>query len=216
MIPIMTGVIPFGAVMGSVAADANISLLNSTLMNLLVFAGASQLAAVDLMTKGAPVFVVVITGLIINFRFILYSAAMSPALQHSNRWAKFFGAYFLTDQSFALMSANKHRLHTNTETVYFYFGSAVCMGISWNLSVLLGHSFGRLAPPTWGLEFAIPLSFIVLIVPTLKNRKYVLIACLSFGLSLVLKNLPLNLGLIATAFLSLAVAYLFTNKRVAE
>lgn len=213
MIPIMTGVIPFGAVMGSVAAEAKLKLYQSVLMNIFVFAGASQLAAVDLMTKHTPIFVVVVTALIINLRMVLYSAALAPVVQKSSFWTKLAGAYFLTDQSFALMSANAHRLHTQTDAIRFYFGSAVCMVLTWNFSVLFGYLFGNFAPPELALDYAVPLSFIVLVIPTLKNYKYKLIAVFSFLMSISLRPLPYNLGLITTAVLAMGMAIFITQKK---
>lgn len=213
MLPIMTGVIAFGAVMGTVAADAKLTALESILMNIFVFAGAAQLAAVDLMTKHVPIFIVVATGLIINLRFLLYSAALSPIVQKSGFWTKIASAYFLTDQSFTMMSANEHDLQTNTQKIEFYFGGAVCMGLTWHFSVLAGYLFGNFAPSSWSLEYVVPLSFVVLVIPTLKNRKYTYVAIFSSIISVLLKPMPFNLGLIASALLAMVLAILLNRKK---
>src|SRR5436190_118085 len=78
VLPIISGIIPFGAVMGSAFAEAKLSFFQAMLMNISVYAGAAQLATIDLMKMNAAVFVVIATGLIINLRFLLYSVAMSP------------------------------------------------------------------------------------------------------------------------------------------
>jgi predicted branched-subunit amino acid permease len=83
MIPIIPGIIPFGAVMGSVSSEVGLSFFQTVMMNVLVFAGAAQLASLDLMKTETPMLIVLITGLIINLRFILYSAAYSPVMQKS-------------------------------------------------------------------------------------------------------------------------------------
>ena len=127
MLPIIPGVIPFGAIMGTVAANAHISFFQSSAMNFLVFAGAAQLAAVDLMTKDTASAVVIITGLIINLRFMLYSAAMAPFLRKSGFFTKFFAAYTLTDQTYAAMSANHDILKTDADAIIFYMGASLCM-----------------------------------------------------------------------------------------
>jgi predicted branched-subunit amino acid permease len=78
------------------------------------------------MTKHAASAGVIITGLVINLRFLLYSAALSPVVQKS----KFFSAYFLTDQSYAVMSANQDKFKNNFEAISFYLGSCICMTIA--------------------------------------------------------------------------------------
>ncbi len=206
MLPVTTGVIPFGAVMGAVCADAHLSIWQTVGMNVVVFAGASQLAAVDLMQNHAASLVVVVTGLIINVRFLLYSAAMTPVVQRSTVATKLFCAYTLTDQGYAVMSSNESKFKNNSEAVRFYLGSTACMLISWHCSVLAGYVFGNFAPASWSLDFAVPLSFIALVIPTLKNRIYVAVAMFSSLVSLLLFDLPFKLGLVVTAILSIGVA----------
>lgn len=208
----MSGVVPFGAVVGSAASEAGLSVTQTMLFNVFVFAGASQLAAIDLMTKGGTIVVVVLTGLVINLRFLLYSAAISPVLSGASFWAKLSGAYFLTDQSYAVMTAHEMHFKKTADAVQFYFGSCVCMAITWHLAVLAGALFGNFAPQDWALDYAVPLSFIVLVIPTLKNRKYILVAISSAVSGILLYRLPLNLGLIASAIVAISLAVLLTRK----
>ncbi|MGE3973525.1 MAG: AzlC family ABC transporter permease [Bdellovibrionales bacterium] len=213
MLPIITGIIPFGAVMGTVCANAQFSLFETVSMNILVFAGAAQLASVDLMTKHAAIVVIIATGLIINLRFLLYSAALSPTLQRSSLLTKLTCSYFLTDQSYAVMTAHQDKLQNNKETISFYLGTCVCMAIAWHLSVIVGYVFGNFAPTTWALDYAVPLSFMALVVPTLKNKIHLLVALFSSVVSLMLHDMPYKTGLIFTALLAIAVGVLLTRKK---
>lgn len=215
MIAVTTGVIPFGAVMGTVSSEAGLSLWQTVGMNLIVYAGASQLAAVDLMKNHAASVVVIFSGLIINMRFLLYSAAMSPVLRHSRWVTKFACAHTLTDQSYAVMSAHEDRLDTPLAHVQFYLGTAACMLIAWHGSVIAGYIFGNFAPAAWALDFAVPLSFVALVIPTLKNRKYVAVAAFSAVVSVLLNPLPYRLGLIVTALFAIGFAALITRKKTA-
>jgi len=212
VLPIISGVIPFGAIMGSVFAEAKLTFWQAMLMNTTVYAGASQLATIELMTSKAAMFVVVGTGLIINLRFLLYSAAISPHLKDSGPLTKFFCAFTLTDQSYAAVSASQEKCHTNDEMVQFYLGTAVCMFIAWHSSVILGFIFGNFAPASLSLDYAIPLSFVALMIPTLKNKSYVLVAGFSSLASLVFVGMPLKTGIIVTALLSILLAW-FIIKR---
>lgn len=214
MLPIVPGIIPFGAVMGTVSADAHLSFFQTVSMNFLVFAGASQLAAVDLMNQQAAVIVVVATGLIINLRFLLYSAALSPIVQKESFLIKFISAFCLTDQSYAVMTAEQDRFRTNKEAIQFYLGSCLCMVGVWQLSVIGGFIFGNFAPKSLSLDYAIPLSFVALLIPTLKNSKYVTVALFSSVASLLLYQMPFKTGLIATAILGVFLAFFLTRKKV--
>lgn len=216
MLPIVPGIIPFGAVMGTVSADAHLSFFQTVSMNFLVFAGASQLAAIDLMNQQAAVIVVVATGLIINLRFLLYSAAMSPIVQQESFIKKFITAYCVTDQSYAVMISEQDRFKSNHEAIQFYLGSCLCMVIVWQSSVIAGFIFGNFAPKSLSLDYAIPLSFVALLMPTLKNSKYVIVAIFSAVASLLLQQMPFKTGLIATAILGICLALFLTRKKAAK
>lgn len=213
VLPLISGIIPFGAVMGSSFFEAKLSFWQAMLMNTAVYAGAAQLATVNLMTLNAAVIVVVATGLIINLRFLLYSAAMSPLLHDSPPWIKFISAFTLTDQSYATMTANQDKFNTNSEAVQFYLGSAVCMYLTWHASVIAGFVFGNFAPPSWSLDYAVPLSFVALLIPTLKTRKHVAVAIFSSLASILFHHMPLKTGLIFTAFLSIGLAALLVREK---
>jgi predicted branched-subunit amino acid permease len=213
IIPIISGIIPFGAVMGSAFAEANLSFWQAMLMDTVVYAGAAQLATTDLMRMNAAVFVVIATGLIINLRFLLYSAAMSPYLKEETPLIKFLCAFTLTDQSYAAMSANHDKFDTNTEATNFYLGTAACMVITWHASVIAGFIFGNFAPAALSLDFAIPLSFVALLIPTLKTKSHKWVALFSSIVSLLLYNFPLKTGLMVTALLSISLAWMIIQRR---
>ncbi|MFN7729935.1 MAG: AzlC family ABC transporter permease [Bdellovibrio sp.] len=215
ILPITTGIIPFGAVVGTLCSEAKFSFFQTMSMNLLVYAGASQLAATELMMQNAAGFIVVATGLVINLRFILYSAAISPLLSQTPLLTKVACAFTLTDQSYAVMSAHQHKLKTKTETLSFYFGTAACMMLVWNSSVVAGFVFGNFAPATWALDYAVPLSFIALVIPTLKNKYYFLVAVFSSVTSILLSQIPYRLGLVLTAVLAVGFGAILIGKKAA-
>lgn len=213
ILPIISGIIPFGAVMGSAFAEAKLTFWQSMLMNTAVYAGAAQLATVDLMKVNAAMFVVVATGLIINLRFLLYSAAMSPYLKDSGFIVKFLTAFTLTDQSYAAMSANHDKINTNAEATQFYLGTALCMILTWHGSVIAGYAFGNFAPQALNLDYAIPLSFVALLMPTLKTNGHRAVALFSSVISLLFYGLPLKTGMMVTALISIALAWMIIQKK---
>lgn len=212
MLPITTGIIPFGLVMGSVASSAHLSAVQTLGMNCLVFAGASQLAAIDLMLHNTPSLIVVLTGMTINLRFLLYSASLSSVFHESSVSKKAVASYVSTDQTYAVLMAQRRHM-SNQEKASFYLGSAVTMVVAWQSSVLIGFLFGNFAPHAWSLDYAVPLSFVALVIPTLKDKTFVLVALASAVISVLLKPLPWNLGLVVTALLGISLGALLTRNR---
>jgi predicted branched-subunit amino acid permease len=197
--PVIPGIIPFAMIMGTVASEAGLSMPQTMGMNVIVYAGASQLATIELLTKDTPSIVILLTGLIINFRFLLYSAASSTFLKNSNFVIKIIGAYSLTDQSYAVTSANDKFLKSIEAKVFFTLGAALCMNIFWHFFVISGFYFGNIIPKSLSLDFAVPLSFMALTIPSLVTKTHLLVGVTSIIISILLKDLPFNLGLILTA-----------------
>lgn len=205
ILPITVGIIPFGAVVGTISSEAGFSFFQSFGANVILYAGASQLAATELTIKHAAGPVIILTGLIINLRFLLYSAAMSPVLQRSSWGVKVLCAHFLTDQGYAVMAANMEKFKNNTEAIWFYLGSCAAMMLVWHSAFIGGYAFGNFAPAAWSLDFGVPLSFAALVIPSLKNRRYVFVALFSCAVSILLYPLPYRIGLFLTALLSIGL-----------
>lgn len=212
MIPIIPAVLPFGLIMGAVGSTAQLSGIELSALNILVFAGASQLVAVDLLMKDVPSSVIVITGLVINLRMILYSVSLSEILKDSSITTKTIGSYLVTDQAYAVYTANSNELKSREEKVAFYLGAAMCMSFFWQFFVLIGFIFGNFLPASLNLDFAVPLSFIALAMPTLRNKKYYYVALVSSLLSIVFFNFPYNLGLLISG----AIAMIFGSLLLRE
>lgn len=213
ILPIVSGILPFGAVMGATFADAGLNVWQAGFMNLTLYAGAAQLATIELMKLQTATFVVVGTGLIINIRFILYSAALSPFMSTAPTWVKVFSSFILTDQSYAAMTANIETFNTNEDALKFYVGSAVAMLFFWHLATITGYAFGNIAPASLNLDYAVPLSFVALMIPSLKTNTHKIVALVSSILSLLLYSMPLRTGLITTALLSIALAWVLISRK---
>lgn len=211
MLPILTGVVPFGLVMGSVTASAGLQLHHSFFMNFLIFAGASQLATVDLLVKQSSLVVTVLTGWIINARMLLYSAAMSSFGKGKSLPMKALISYCITDQSYAVLMANKDRFESEQDQLKFYFGAALAMISGWQCSVAMGFAFGNVAPESWSLDFAVPLSFAALTIPALKSRPHIVVATLSSLAMILFSGLPYNLGLIVASLTGILAGAFLTK-----
>ncbi|MGQ4556679.1 AzlC family ABC transporter permease [Halobellus sp. GM3] len=200
--PILLGVAPFGLVAGAAAVDAGLTPLQAVGLSVVVFAGASQLAAIELLGSNAPLAVVVLTGIVINLRMMMYSASIAPHFRSlRSRW-KAFCAYVLTDQAYALSIARYADATAELDPVErrrYYVGVAGTMWVVWQCCTLLGIVVGARVPESWGLAFAVPLVFLSLLVPAVSSRPKLVAAVVGGSVAVAgeVFAVPLDLGLIA-------------------
>jgi len=202
--PLLIGVVPFGLVFGVVAADSVIGAGLAYATSLVIFAGAAQLATVQLLDEGVVGVVIITTALIINSRHLMYSATLAPHFQQFPRWTRFALPYVLTDQAFAVSIV---RYEDMTDPVYkrwFFTGSAVTMWSTWQLSTLAGVLVGAQLPEAWSLEFAIPLVFLALLVVTVKTRPELVAAIVGGAVAVLAAPAPYGLGLMIGALSGVA------------
>lgn len=212
-IPLLIGVFPFGMIYGALALDAGISNAASQMMSSIVFAGSSQFITTQLVRETAPGFVIVLTIAVVNLRHMLYSASLAPYLASiSTRW-KVLLSYLLTDEAYAPTIIRYERDGIQPFGHWFLFGAGLALWTSWQVSTALGIFLGAAIPESWSLDFALPLTFIAMMVPVLKGRPYIA-AALSSGLTaLAAYSLPYKLGLILAALVGIAVGTFLENRK---
>jgi 4-azaleucine resistance transporter AzlC len=175
--PMLIGVVPFGLVAGATSVTDRYGVGAAVGMSTIVFAGASQLAAFQALHSGASALVAATAAWTINLRMVLYSASLAPHLAHVPTRRRLFAAYFLTDQAYAVSITRWESLPTDpADRLPFYFGAAVLLWVSWQLATLAGALGGNLLPHDVPLDFAVPLVFLVLLVPALTTRASVVAA----------------------------------------
>lgn len=207
--PILLGVVPFALVAGITAVNAGISPVQAVGMSVILFAGASQLAAIELIDKTAPVAVIVLTAVVINLRFVMYSASIAPHFRRFDPVSKWLGAYILTDQAYAL-SLTEYRETNPSERSrkWFYFGAAATLWVVWQLGTIIGAVLGATVPSSLSLEFAVPLTFMALLFHSLDDRPTEIAAVVGGGVAVVAAVLPFNLGLVIAGLVGIGVGVL--------
>jgi predicted branched-subunit amino acid permease len=140
-------------------------------MSTIVFAGASQLAAFQALADGGSAIVAAIAAWTINLRMLLYSASLAPHLAHERTSRRLLAAYILTDQAYAVSILRWEASDTDPRSrLSYYFGAGGVMWLSWQLSTLAGALGGSVIPSDIPLDFAVPLVFLVLLVPTITSK----------------------------------------------
>jgi 4-azaleucine resistance transporter AzlC len=195
----MISLLPFGLIAGAASTSAGMDPWLALGMSLIVYAGASQLAAIALMAQHAPMAIVVLTVLVVNLRMVMYSAALAAHFRESPPVRKWLVSYLLTDHGFALMLAKfKPGSHAPFRDMY-YLGAAGVMWLSWQIMVAIGIFAGTLVPANLSLDFAIPLVFLALLMPALQSRAHWSAAAVAAVAVVFTTAMPLKLGLITAA-----------------
>ena len=205
MLPACVGLVPFGIVCGVGAAAAGASWLTSLGMSAIIFSGAAQIVAAQMMAADAPFLVIVLTTLVLGLRFLMYSAAIAPYLKPLPvRWQRAL-AFMLSDQVFAAAIRRFHMDDDRLAAGRHFLGSGFALWLAWQVSCMLGFFAGNLIPSSWSLEFAVPLCFIALVAPLFRDTPSIL-AATSAGIAvLALAHLPMKLNLIAAGLIGILV-----------
>jgi 4-azaleucine resistance transporter AzlC len=198
---------------GALALNAGLSRPASQMMSSIVFAGSSQLVTAQLVHDAAPGFVIVLTIAVVNLRHMLYSASLAPYLASlSMRW-KALLSYLLTDEAYAPTILKYERDGVQPFSHWFLFGAGLALWSTWQASTALGIFLGTAIPDSWSLDFALPLTFIAMVVPVLKGRPYIAAALSAGVVALVAHPLPFKLGLILAALVGIAVGTYLEEKQ---
>ncbi len=202
-IPLVIGAIPFGIIFGAVALNSGISFAGAMGMSLFVFAGSAQFIGAGLWAGGATPLVIIFTTFIVNLRHALYSATLAPYMKYlPQRWLLPLG-FWLTDETFVVVVQRYSRADESPYKHWYHLGSSLFMYINWQVCTLIGLVAGQTFPDLqkWGLDFALYVTFIGMLIPLIKGRP-VLVSVVVAGVSAVLFNgLPNQMGLIVASLL---------------
>ena len=196
--PLLPGIVPFGMVAGIASVEAGLRLVDAVAMSVVVFAGASQLAALELLGSDALLAVVVVTAVVINLRMLMYSASIAPYFRHLSAAWRAGLAYLLTDQAYAL-SIVRYRRDDDVDRRAYYLAVGATLWATWQVATVAGYLLGTGIPPAWQLDFAVPLVFLALLVPAVEDRPSLVAAVGGGVVAVVGGGLPLNLGLLVGA-----------------
>lgn len=167
--PMLVGIVPFGLVAGAAPIAEGLDLSQAVGMSLLLFAGASQLAMADVLGADGGIAVAVVTALTINLRMLLYSASLAPMLATERLGARLQVSYFLVDQAYALSVIRWDGSDDRRQRLPYYFAIGILLWTSWQITTVVGALVGSSVPDDVPLDFAVPLVFLVLLIPVLRR-----------------------------------------------
>ncbi len=219
--PLVVGATPFGIIFGALAVSGALTPNGTQAMSTIVFAGSSQFIALSLIGGGASLAVIIGTTFVVNLRHMLYSATLAPHFKRlPQRWMIPL-AFWLTDESFVASAKFFNQTEDQELKKAYLLGSELFMYLNWQWVTWLGIKVGQAIPDpgAWGLDFAMVVTFLGMLMPEIKNRP-TLAAALVAGLAALLgRNIPNQLGLLLAALLGIAsgiaLEHLATRKELA-
>ncbi|MGI6856791.1 AzlC family ABC transporter permease [Mesorhizobium sp. 1B3] len=207
--PVVIASAPFAVLFGALAVDNGISVFEATLMSATIFAGASQMVGIELFGHDIPPWLVVFSIFAVNFRHVLYSAAVGRRIAHWTFLQKTIGFFFLVDPQYAEAEGKAER----GESVGFawYMGMALPIYLFWVVESALGAIFGRLLPDTHalGIDFLLPIYFLGLVMGFRKRPLWLPIVVASAVVSVIAYKFvgsPWHVSIGAAAGVALAAA----------
>jgi 4-azaleucine resistance transporter AzlC len=166
-LPVMPGMVMFGAAFGALAAQKGLSLLEATLMSAVVYAGASQFVAIEMWPDIATFGGILVLGLVtatVNMRFILMTAALRPWFGSLPSWQSYPALFTITDPGW-LIATNYHAQGGRDASILV--GGGLAFWLLWVGSVVPGYLLGALVTDqkSFGLDVIMPAFFVVMLVP---------------------------------------------------
>jgi 4-azaleucine resistance transporter AzlC len=198
---------------GILALDAGLSPASAQMMSSIVFAGSAQFITAQLVREAVPGLVIVLTIAVVNLRHMLYSASVAPYLRAlPMRW-KVLLSYLLTDEAYAVTIVNYEKEGLTPSGHWFYLGAGLTLWVSWQIVTVAGILLGTTLPESWPLDFALPVTFIALIVPTLKDRPATAASLTAGMVALFAYELPYKLGLMLAGVLGILVGTMLEGRK---
>ena len=211
VLPLLIPVFPFGLIIGVIGIELGFSPLMVYATSLIVFSGSAQIVFFQLISAGASPVVTLTSVAVTNSRHFLYGAVLSEYLEDLSQSWKAFLSYFLVDQSFAL----SHKFFKENSSLknkhYYLLGSGSTLWFVWQISSLVGIFLGAVVPDELGLAFAIPLTFLSLIIHEFRKPDHLIVIFVSGFLAIVFYEIPFKAYIIAASLGALIVALIITN-----
>jgi predicted branched-subunit amino acid permease len=200
-LPFIVMVVPFALLFGVVGIEAGLSMAQTMSFSVLVIAGASQFAALQLMLENAAIGFVLLAALAVNLRMAMYSAALAPHLGAAPFWQRALVGYLNFDQSYmaSIAKYEDNPQMTLPAKVAYFLGVALVISPLWCVFTYIGARLGATVPADIEIAFILPIAFLSMVAPMLKSLAHVAAAFVSLIVAISLAGLPAGSGLLIAA-----------------
>jgi predicted branched-subunit amino acid permease len=211
------GIAAWGLMTGVAMVQSGMSALEALLMTLIVYAGSAQLAAVPMITAGAPMWVILAAAFCVNLRFVVFSAHLRPYLMHLPRWQRVVSGYVTGDLSYVFFARRYPHPGTSGEELAqqqaYLMGNCAVNYLAWMVASVVGVFLAKVVPLTWGLGFAGILALLGVLCSLASSRLRLLSAAVAGTAAVAAWALPLRLNILVAIACAVAICLLVEHLR---
>jgi predicted branched-subunit amino acid permease len=198
----------WGVVSGMAMVKSGMTLWQSLAMTLTVYAGSAQFAVLPLLAAHTPLIVIFLTAMIVNLRFVIFSAAVAPHFAHLPWYRRVWYGYFNGDISMGFFPRRfpAHTVHQPAGKIGFF--EAICYPgwFAWQIGAIVGILLASQIPESWNIGFAGTLALIAITIPMIINRAALAGVVVSGAVAVAAISLPYRLGLLLAVVIGMAAA----------
>jgi predicted branched-subunit amino acid permease len=206
--PTWFGVGAWGLVVGVAMIKAGLTLPQAFGMTFVVYAGSAQLASLPLMVAHAPVWVIFATALVVNLRFVIFSAILAPYFSYLSWRARAIMGYCTGDISVALFIQRYPALTSEEGKLAYLKGLVYPNWAAWQIGSVIGILLGSQVPASWGMEFAGSLAILCVMLPLVMNKPAIAGVAAAGVVAMLANSLPYKLGLLLAVLIGMGTAML--------
>lgn len=196
MVAVSLGIAAWGMVTGVAMVKSGLSVPLALFMNLAVFAGSAQLAAIPLMAVNAPMWVIWATALCVNLRFVIFSAQWRPFFMQFPRFKRVVLGYFTADLTYVLFMRRYSEPREGEGQFEYFLGGTTMNWAAWQIPSIVGILLADVIPTQWGLGFAGVLALLGLTYSMLSDRSTAFAAVVAGAAAVAAFALPFRLHIV--------------------
>jgi predicted branched-subunit amino acid permease len=205
-LPTLFGIAAWGLVVGIAMIKTGLTIPQSIGMTLLAYAGSAQLASLPLIAANAPVWVVFATALVVNLRFVIFSALLAPHFSHLPWRQRLMLGYISGDMTVALFLQRYPSEAPAPGKLSYLKGLMYPNWLAWQVGSIAGVLLGSAVPTQWGLGFAGTLAIVCIMVPLVANKAALCGVLVAGAVAVAAFGLPYKLGLLAAVLAGMLTA----------
>lgn len=207
IVPVAVALVPWAIVTGMALKSAGFSHLEAMGMNFIVFAGTAQLGTLPLIVANAPVWIIVVTALVLNLRFLVFSAAIAKGFRNMGAATRWLAGYLLTDGAFIVTLDKMLSTEDRQWRLGHYMAPSALCWLIWQVFGAIGVFAAASIPKNWSLDFMATIALLVLLVPMARSRPMLVAAAAGGLMAVVLRDLPLRLGVIVAIVIGIMAGF---------
>lgn len=208
MVGVGLGIAAWGLVTGVAMSKSGLSLPLALWMSFIVFAGSAQLASLPLLQAGAPIWVIWLTSVCVNLRFVIFSAQWRPYFGHLPRTERLRLAYFAADLNYVMFLRRFPEPRPHDDQRPYFWGGVACNWLAWQVPSVIGIVFADAIPTAWGIGFAGTLALLGLTMSLVGDRTAAIAAVVAGCAAIAAYALPLRLNIVVAIAAGIAMGLL--------